>query len=100
MAALTVGIVGMVVVLIAYTLNQLGRLDEGHVVYDALNFIGALMLMAYAFSIEGWPFFMLNAVWGAVAGYDLYVRFKPKAKPAEAKKPEPAKEETPAEPKP
>lgn len=95
MAALTVGIVGMVVVLIAYTLNQLGRLDEGHVVYDALNFIGALLLMAYAFSIEGWPFFMLNAVWGAVAGYDLYRRFKPKAK-----KPEPAKEETPAEPKP
>ena len=94
MATLTIGIIGMVLVLTAYTLNQLGKLDDEHVVYDGMNFLGALLLMVYAFAIEGWPFFMLNAVWGAVAGHDLYKRYKPKvaAVKAEAKAKEPAEE--------
>lgn len=106
MAALTVGIIGMVLVLIAYTLNQLGRLSDEHVVYDGLNFAGALLLMVYAFSIEGWPFLFLNLVWGTVAGRDLYLRFKPKEKPvaakaeAKAEVEEKQEEDKPAEPEP
>lgn len=85
MATITVGIIGMVLVLIAYTLNQLGRLRDDHVVYDALNFIGALLLFVYALAEEVYPFLILNAVWGAVAGHDLYKRYKSKQKPATVK---------------
>lgn len=104
MAALTVGIIGMVLVLIAYILNQLGKMDDEDVLYDVLNFVGALLLLVYALSIEGWPFLILNLIWGTVAGYDLYKRFRPKEKPvavqAEAKAEAPAAGEKPKEEKP
>lgn len=103
MAALTVGIIGMVLVLIAYILNQLGKMDDEDVLYDVLNFVGALLLLVYALSIEGWPFLILNLIWGTVAGYDLYKRFRPKEKPvavqAEAKAEAPAAGEKPKEEK-
>ncbi len=105
MATLTVGIIGMVLVLIAYILNQLGRLDDENVFYDGLNFVGALLLFVYALAEEVYPFLILNAVWGAVAGHDLYRRYKSKQKPVavkaevEEKPAEPPEEEKPEPPK-
>jgi len=104
MADIYIGITGMGLVLIAYAMNQTGRWDDDDVLFDAANLIGALLLVVYAFQIdgwEGWPFVILNAVWAAIAGRDLYERFFAKEKAAPAKEePKPKEKQEPKEEEP
>lgn len=70
--ALLTGIAGMLLFLIAFTFNLLGRWDETEPRYMALNVAGAILLGFYAYRIESYPFLVLEAAWGGVAAYELY----------------------------
>jgi hypothetical protein len=67
-----IGIIGGTIVLIAFLLNNSKRLSNDSVIYDALNFVGCVLLMWYALLLNSIPFAILNTVWGVVSLWDIH----------------------------
>ena len=69
---LLIGILGMLLVLIAFILDEFyKRWNQNTIQYNALNIIGSALLVYYALTFRAWPFVVLNVVWLATAGYKL-----------------------------
>ena len=65
---LIIGIAGMVFILVAFILDEFCKhWNQDSIRYNVLNIIGSALLLWYAYSLKGWPFFILNAVWFVVA---------------------------------
>jgi hypothetical protein len=72
MIDLIIGIIGMTFILIAFILDEFVRkFNQNTVQYNLLNIIGAGLLTYYAFSLNSWPFLILNVVWLVVASIKL-----------------------------
>ena len=66
--ALIVGLVGMACILAGFLLDEFTKqFNRNNLGYNALNFLGAVLLGAYAFSLHAWPFLVLNGVWAVGA---------------------------------
>lgn len=63
-----IGVLGMSVILYAFLLNQLGKWSIKTIQYDLANLIGSALLVYYAFTLQSYPFLILNAFW---AGFSL-----------------------------
>ena len=61
---LIIGIIGATIVLIAFILNQLGKLSSDAVAYDAANFVASVLLFMYSWETGAIPFLITNTVWG------------------------------------
>jgi len=70
---LYLGILGMVLLLLAFVLNLLKIKTEETYLYIILNILGAGISAFYAVSLNAIPFIILEAVWGAFAVYKLIV---------------------------
>ena len=68
-----IGIVGMVLILIAFFMNQTHRWKDTDLIYDITNLAGGLLLAVYAILLNSWPFLILNAVWSLVSARDVYL---------------------------
>lgn len=68
-----VGAIGAVVLLIAFVLEEIHKLSDESIVYDALNFIGAALLAVYAYLLQSIPFLILNTIWSLVALRDVFL---------------------------
>lgn len=68
---LIVGIVGALVTLVAFILNQIGKLDEKQLTYDVLNTASSMLLLIYALHGMIIPFIITNTVWLAVSLHDV-----------------------------
>jgi hypothetical protein len=64
-------IVGAVLILVPFTLAQMGRLPVTAVSYLVLNLIGAIVLAVLAAVDEQWGFLLLETCWSAVAAWGL-----------------------------
>ncbi len=72
MIDLIIGIVGMTFILVAFILDEfVKKFNQNTIQYNSLNIIGAGLLTYYAFSLNSWPFMVLNVVWLVVAGFKL-----------------------------
>ena len=71
-----IGIIGMLLILIAYALNQMHKWNQADLKYDFTNFLGGIMLFVYAFSIQSIPFLVLQAVWALVSLKDVINNLK------------------------
>ena len=78
MLELLIGFTGMLLILIAFFLNQTGKWDKEDLVYDFVNFIGALLLVLYAIILSSIPFLLLNLVWTVVSLNDVIKDIKRK----------------------
>lgn len=78
-----IGVCGAAAILLAFTMNQLGKWSSESRIYDGVNALGGFLLITYSFLIESWPFLVLNIVWFAVAARDL---LRTPAMPPETKK--------------
>ncbi|HEV7933745.1 MAG TPA: hypothetical protein VGP70_15740 [Actinomadura sp.] len=67
-------IFGAVLILIAYILGQLQRLDPKSYTYLALNLIGSAVLAVLAAIGRDWGFLLLEGVWAAVSLISLCTR--------------------------
>jgi hypothetical protein len=74
-------IVGAIVILIAFGLAQLGRLDLRSYPYLILNVVGAGILAIDAWRNDLWGFLLLEIVWGVVSLWGLVQRAR-EPKPA------------------
>ena len=62
------GIGGMILILTAFILDEfIPSFNQNTWRYNALNILGSGLLAYYAFTIQGWPFLILNLVWLIVA---------------------------------
>jgi len=71
-----IGIVGMVLILFAFFMNQTHRWKDDDLIYDITNLAGGLLLAVYAILLNSWPFLILNAVWSLVSARDVYLDLK------------------------
>jgi len=66
------GILGAALILLAFILNEFDVINKDMLSYSLLNFLGALILVIYAYLIESYPFMILNLVWLLVAFKDVW----------------------------
>lgn len=65
------GIGSAILALIAFVGNEYGTIKASSFWYDAMNFLGSIGLLTYAYSEGVIPFMITNSVWALVAG--IYV---------------------------
>ena len=75
---LFIGILGAGLVLLAFILGQLHVWKDTSLIYDLVNFIGAVLLIVYGLMIEGYPFAVLNGVWALVSLRDVVIDIRKK----------------------
>ena len=73
---LIIGIIGMLLLLLAFALNLLKRVTEQSFSYILLNIIGAGTSTYYAYTLNAVPFIILEAVWALFAVYKLAIVIK------------------------
>ncbi len=66
------GITGAFVILFAFMLNQLGKINAESKWYDAINAVGSLLLIVYAVFLNSVPFVILNTVWFVISVMGLF----------------------------
>ncbi len=65
-------IVGALLILAAFTAQQMGRMRADSRTYLALNLLGSAVLAALAWREEQWGFLLLETVWAAVSAWSLW----------------------------
>lgn len=70
------GITGAAVVLIAFAMNQLQYWKNSDIKYDVANFVGGILLVVYAITLNSPPFAILNFIWVMVSLRDVVNNFK------------------------
>ncbi len=73
-----IGVVGALIILAAFFLNETHRISEDSFVYDGMNLAGSLLLIEYAFVLGSLPFLILNGVWFLVSLRDVITDLKKK----------------------
>lgn len=68
-----VGLVGSVLSLTVFFLNQVDQLSNKSIWYDSINALGAFFLVVYALDQQVWPFVITNAVWFLVSFRDVVI---------------------------
>lgn len=66
-----IGIAGATLILIAFLLNQFGKLSNKNILYDFINFVGSGLMVVYAIMLSSIPFLILNIVWAGVSLKDV-----------------------------
>ena len=66
---LLIGTSGMLILLIAFILDLMDKLDDDTIASNALNAIGAGILIYYAYQLKSYPFLVLESVWMLSAAY-------------------------------
>jgi uncharacterized membrane protein YdcZ (DUF606 family) len=69
------GIAGMILILLAFILNQISIWKNDDIIYDAVNFVGSVALVYYAWIGEAWPFLILNTVWAFFSLRDVFLDY-------------------------
>ncbi|HNU95860.1 MAG TPA: hypothetical protein PKH95_00435 [Candidatus Magasanikbacteria bacterium] len=73
-----IGIIGAGLVLLAFIMNQTKKWKNTDLIYDFVNFLGALLLVIYGLLLKGYPFVVLNTVWALVSLRDVLIDLKKK----------------------
>lgn len=69
--SLIIGTIGATLILIAFLLVQLNKLDVHSFIYNVINFIGSILLIIYAVLGMSYPFIILNSVWALFSLKDI-----------------------------
>lgn len=68
-----IGIIGMILILVAFIADEfLKNFNQDTVRYNLTNIFGSALLIWYAFTLNSWPFIILNVVWFLSASIKLY----------------------------
>ena len=65
------GIIGALLILVAFILEQTKVWNSEMLKYDLVNFVGSAILIYYGVLIKGYPFVILNSVWALVSLHDV-----------------------------
>lgn len=62
-----IGSVGVTLLLLAYVLLQVKKLETHHLIYTILNFLGASLSLLSSYLIDFMPFVILEGAWALVS---------------------------------
>lgn len=68
-----VGFLGVLQILLAYSLNVMGKVSNKNLSFIMLNLFGAAMACLASILLNYWPFIILEAVWTLVSLYALII---------------------------
>jgi len=71
-----IGIIGMILILAAFIGDLFKKITEDFVIYNIINIAGALALAYYAYTLNSWPFLILELIWAIFAGYKLMLIYR------------------------
>jgi hypothetical protein len=71
-----VQVIGALAILAAFTLAQLGLLEQRSWSYLILNLVGATVLAVLAYLERQWGFLLLEGVWALVSAAGLWARMR------------------------
>lgn len=71
-----IGTLGALLILIAFTMNQMHKWKNDYLIYDLINLIGSGLLIIYAAILKSYPFLVLNGVWAFLSLRDVVIDFK------------------------
>jgi hypothetical protein len=74
-----IGLFGVALILIAYGLLQLEKIDPKSVSYSALNFIGAVLILVSLYFAFNLASFIIEIAWLLISGFGLWKAFTRKA---------------------
>ena len=74
-----IGLFGVALILIAYGLLQLEKIDPKSVGYSALNFIGAVLILVSLYFAFNLASFIIEIAWLLISGLGLWKAFTRKA---------------------
>ena len=66
-----IGTLGAFIILVFFILEQLNKVPNSSLLYDAGNFIGSALLVAYAILLSSIPFAILNGIWALFSLKDV-----------------------------
>lgn len=69
-----IGWCGAMIVLLAYALVSVRKVEGDSVFYQVLNLSGAALLVANTVYLDAYPSAFVNVIWIAIGGYTLYRR--------------------------
>jgi len=67
-----IGIVGSLLMLLAFILNIIDKIDDDDLLYILLNFFGAGIACYASYMIPYYPFVVLEGVWTLVSAWGIY----------------------------
>lgn len=67
MIKLMFGFAGFGFLIIAYVLTLFGKINQESYVFTMMNIIGAALMAAYAYDVDGWAIIMMPLLWGLVS---------------------------------
>ena len=71
-----IGSVGVIMMLVAFFLNIVDKLDNDHPFYIVLNFLGATLSCIASCIIKYTPFIILEGTWALISAWGIYDYFK------------------------
>lgn len=75
-----IGSIGVTLMLVAFLLNIVDKIDNNHIFYILLNFIGGVMACVASCLIKYVPFIILEGTWTLISGWGIYDWFIKKNK--------------------
>ena len=75
-------IAGALLILTAFALSQIERLDLHSVVYLVLNLAGSVILAILAYVEAQWGFLLLEGVWALLSGRSLFFILRARSRSA------------------
>ena len=66
-----IGFVGLSLVLIAFVMNLMKKMNTDSIIYNVLNAVGTIILAYYSIVLGSIPFLILQATWCIFALYNL-----------------------------
>ncbi len=76
-----VGIIGVVMILLAYLLLQVGRIKHNSIIYSLLNCLGALLILVSLYFEFNLSAFILEFFWLVISLYGLVQTYRHKTSP-------------------
>jgi len=67
-----IGMLGMLLVLLAFTLLKLNKIKHEELFYNLLNLVGSFFLVLSAIYTKGYAFMILNSVWVIFSLVDIF----------------------------
>ncbi len=72
-SALIIGSIGVLLIVVAFILNQLHKWKQDYLIYDLFNFFGGLFLYVYANNINSYPFIAFSIIWLLISFRDIVI---------------------------
>ena len=70
---LIIGVLGTVIILVLFILEQSHKISNDSVLYDTGNFVGSVLLVIYGYLLSSIPFVVLNLVWATFSLKDIII---------------------------